>query len=312
MPPAIASAVAQVSPARAAPPAVPPPAAPPAVVPPLVAPPAVAPPAVAPPAVLPPAVLPPAEPPAVVPPPVTPPALPPPAEPPPVLGTQLPPEQVSEPKQPMQMRPPMPQAWGVVPGTQRLFTSQQPVAQVEGPQPGSPPPAAPPPALPPPVGFAHAPPWQMRPGPQVTHIVPPTPHAVRVVPPWQMPFMSQQPAGQFWGPQPVVEPPPALPPVPPAEPPAVLASGKKNDPPPVPPASIAWVWQVPAEHTWPRPQSALDMHLTGCFPPQACAKKRTRNAAEPTTKWWRRIGVGFCSKTGRVINSAAPAARSSQ
>jgi len=65
--------------------------------------------------------------------------------------------QVSEPKQPMQTRPAVPQACGVVPATHSPLMSQQPVAQVLGPQVTLPPPV-PPPALPPPVGLAQTPP----------------------------------------------------------------------------------------------------------------------------------------------------------
>ena len=169
-----------------------------------------------------------------------------------MLATHEPAEQTSPPKQPMQTRPPVPQAWVEVPGTQRPVVSQQPPAQVVGLQAGVPPPV-PPPAVPPPMGLVQTPPVQTRPVPQVTHMVPPMPHAPRVVPPWQTPFMSQQPAAQFCGLQPLGAPPPPVPVPPPvAEPPPEPPSRKKKPPPEPPvlvPPSKSGVWQVPALQT---------------------------------------------------------------
>lgn len=168
-----------------------------------------------------------------------------------MLATQEPAEHMSPPKQPMQTRPPVPQAWVDVPGTQRPVVSQQPLAHVVGLHAGVPPPV-PPPAEPPPIGLVQTPPVQTRPVPQVTHMVPPMPHAPRVVPPWQTPFMSQQPAAQFCGLQPLAAPPPPVPVPPPvAAPPPEPPSRKKKPPPepPVLPPSKSGVWQVPALQT---------------------------------------------------------------
>jgi hypothetical protein len=97
--------------------------------------------------------------------------------------SQMPPRQRSSGGHAAQALPPLPQAVGLVPGSQNPRGSQQPVGHVEALHDGP----------------THTPPEQESAGGQGKHAPPPFPHAVVLVPDSQIPELSQQPVGQLVG-----------------------------------------------------------------------------------------------------------------
>jgi hypothetical protein len=94
---------------------------------------------------------------------------------------QMPPEQMSSGGQSVHALPPVPQAVGLRPGSQKPRGSQQPLGQVAASH----------------AGPLHFPAEQVSLGGQGRHAAPPVPHSVVLVPGWQFPALSQHPVGQL-------------------------------------------------------------------------------------------------------------------